>query len=47
MDAIVKQLRPQLMDIFHHLHEHPEVSWKEYVTTAFIKRHLEENGCKV
>ena len=26
----------RLTEIFQHLHENPEVSWKEYETTAYI-----------
>ncbi|CAM4313537.1 amidohydrolase [Bacillus manliponensis] len=37
-------LQNQLDEIFHYLHEHPEVSWKEYNTSAYIARFLEGEG---
>lgn len=46
MDATVDRLRPELMQIFEHLHRHPETSWKEFETTAYIKQHLEAHGCR-
>ncbi len=30
------ELQERLTEIFQHLHENPEVSWKEYETTAYI-----------
>ena len=46
MDTTVDRLRPELMQIFEHLHRHPETSWKEFETTAYIKQHLEAHGCR-
>ena len=34
----------RLSGIFQHLHENPEVSWKEYNTTAYIAKFLEGEG---
>ena len=31
------ELQERLTEIFQHLHENPEVSWKEYETTAYIR----------
>ncbi|WP_433746457.1 M20 peptidase aminoacylase family protein [Falsibacillus pallidus] len=43
LDANQKE---DLMKIFNHLHENPEISWKEYKTTAYIKEILEAHGCR-
>ncbi|SDI71773.1 amidohydrolase [Natribacillus halophilus] len=40
-------MHPQLTNIFEHLHAHPEISWEEHNTTAYIKNLLEEYGCEV
>lgn len=37
-------LQDRLSEIFQHLHENPEVSWKEYNTTAYITKFLEAEG---
>lgn len=34
MKELLKELKPQVMEIFHDLHENPEVSWKEFQTTS-------------
>lgn len=47
MDIAVDRLRSELMHIFDHLHRHPEASWKEFETTAYVKQHLETNGCRI
>jgi amidohydrolase len=36
------ELKPELLRIFNHLHTHPEISWKEYSTTDFLKGLVEE-----
>jgi len=46
MLTITKNLEPRLLEIFHHLHSYPEISWEETNTTAYIKGLLEEAGCK-
>ena len=38
------ELQERLTEIFQHLHENPEVSWKEYETTAYITDFLKEEG---
>ncbi|MFD6442411.1 M20 peptidase aminoacylase family protein [Peribacillus sp. NPDC060186] len=43
----IKKLRPRIIDIFDHLHSHPETSWNEVNTTAFISNVLKENQCSV
>lgn len=39
-------MKQTIMDIFEHLHANPEVSWKEYETTSFLKQKLEDLGCR-
>jgi amidohydrolase len=43
----VTDLRSKILEIFDHLHQHPEVSWKEFQTTEYIANQLEKLGCKV
>ncbi|MDM5186852.1 M20 peptidase aminoacylase family protein [Bacillus sp. DX4.1] len=38
------ELQDRLNEIFQYLHENPEISWKEYNTTAYITKFLEEEG---
>ncbi|GLC89462.1 M20 peptidase aminoacylase family protein [Lysinibacillus piscis] len=40
------RLRPRLMEIFTHLHAHPEVSWHEVETTNYIFDLLTKEGFK-
>ena len=44
--SLVK-LRPRIIEIFDHLHAHPETSWNEVRTTEFIAEILTENQCTV
>ncbi|MFJ7677086.1 M20 peptidase aminoacylase family protein [Peribacillus sp. NPDC097198] len=44
--SLVK-LRPRIIEIFDHLHAHPETSWNEVKTTDFIADILTENQCTV
>lgn len=39
-------MEQRLQKIFEHLHRHPEVSWKEENTTAYLKQQLEDIGLK-
>ncbi|MBM7648391.1 amidohydrolase [Bacillus ectoiniformans] len=39
-------LESRILDIFHHLHTHPEISWKETETTAFIEDLLKAEGVR-
>ncbi|MGE7766304.1 M20 peptidase aminoacylase family protein [Peribacillus sp. NPDC096540] len=43
----IEKLRPRIFDIFDHFHTHPETSWNEVNTTAFISNVLKENQCSV
>ncbi|MBT2217968.1 M20 peptidase aminoacylase family protein [Virgibacillus dakarensis] len=40
-------IEKRVKNTFHYLHEHAEISWEEIETTKYIKKILEENGCKV
>lgn len=44
--AMNKTAEIDVMEIFEHLHLHPEISWKEKQTTAYIKRLCEEFGLR-
>ncbi|GIN68887.1 MULTISPECIES: M20 peptidase aminoacylase family protein [Bacillus] len=46
MASLTDHIKQKMINIFEHLHKHPEVSWKEHQTTAFLKEQLEENGCR-
>ena len=46
MKTILNELEPYIHSIFEYLHSHPEVSWKEYETAAFIEKRLSEEGIK-
>ncbi|WP_238941936.1 M20 peptidase aminoacylase family protein [Bacillus sp. REN10] len=41
------RLESRLLDIFHHLHTHPEISWEETNTTAYIADLLRSEGVSV
>ncbi|KON71069.1 amidohydrolase [Peribacillus butanolivorans] len=47
MTQSIEKLRPRIIEIFDHLHSHPETSWNEVNTTAFISNVLKENQCSV
>jgi amidohydrolase len=47
MDTTYKTIKPMLNTIFKHLHQHPEISWKEYKTTEYIKELLAESECTI
>lgn len=36
-----------IKETFRYLHQHPEISWEEVETTAYIKRELTQLGCRV
>lgn len=42
MQKLSEEMKQTIMDIFEHLHANPEVSWKEYETTSFLKQKLED-----
>ncbi|WJY26081.1 MULTISPECIES: M20 peptidase aminoacylase family protein [Sporosarcina] len=39
--------KKQVMETFEHLHNNPELSWEEEQTTAYVKKRLEDAGCRV
>ncbi|MGE6260765.1 M20 peptidase aminoacylase family protein [Heyndrickxia sporothermodurans] len=41
------EVKGSLLKIFHHLHQHPEISWEEWETTKFLKNIVEKEGCRV
>ncbi len=47
MKKLIEELKPEILNIFQHLHENPEISWKELQTTNYISRFLEKNGLEV
>ncbi|MEH7334623.1 M20 peptidase aminoacylase family protein [Neobacillus drentensis] len=47
MKNAIKKISPIIFELFDHLHEHPELSWKEVKTTEFIADILQRNGCLV
>ncbi|MGO0063731.1 M20 peptidase aminoacylase family protein [Brevibacillus fluminis] len=47
MRTTIEQLKPAIFSLYEHLHQHPEVSWKEEKTTAFIADLLEKHQCRV
>jgi amidohydrolase len=42
--ALAKQYAPALIDIRHHLHAHPELSYQEFETSKFIQQELKKLG---
>ncbi|HEY0273319.1 MAG TPA: amidohydrolase, partial [Chitinophaga sp.] len=44
IQALAKQYAPVFIDIRHHLHAHPELSFQEYATAAFVRGKLDEYG---
>lgn len=47
MKEAIKKIEKEIFSIFNHLHKNPEVSWKEYQTTEFLRWQLEKEGYKV
>ncbi|GEL77759.1 M20 peptidase aminoacylase family protein [Tenuibacillus multivorans] len=47
MNKLIESLKPQLIDIFNHLHTYPEISWEEVKTTEYIENLLENEGINV
>jgi hippurate hydrolase len=42
--TLARELAPAFIDIRHHIHSHPELSFEEYATSAFIRQKLDEFG---
>ncbi|MDG5786208.1 M20 peptidase aminoacylase family protein [Evansella sp. AB-P1] len=47
LNDILRETEPKVLEIFEHLHENPEVSWKEYQTSKYIVELLKEIGLRV
>ncbi|MDS9471497.1 M20 peptidase aminoacylase family protein [Sporosarcina pasteurii] len=47
MKAVLKEIKPIVDEVFHHLHTHPEISWQEVETTRYIQQLLENEGFQV
>ncbi|HHW37215.1 MAG TPA: amidohydrolase [Bacillales bacterium] len=47
MKRLIGELKPEILNIFQHLHENPEISWREFQTTNFIAKILEKTGLEV
>ena len=41
---LAKQYAPQFIEVRHHLHAHPELSYKEFETSKFVQQKLTEFG---
>jgi metal-dependent amidase/aminoacylase/carboxypeptidase family protein len=37
---LAKQYAPQFIEVRHHLHAHPELSYKEFETSKFVQQKL-------
>jgi amidohydrolase len=46
LKAGLENISADVEKIFEHLHQHPEVSWKELQTTEYIRQMLEGHGCR-
>src|ERR1700674_1457687 len=42
--ALVKKYSPAFIEVRHHLHANPELSYQEFKTSAFIQNKLKEFG---
>jgi amidohydrolase len=42
--SLAKQYAPDYIDIRHHLHAHPELSYQEFETSAYIQKQLSDYG---
>ncbi len=42
--TLAREYAPAFIDIRHHIHSHPELSFEEYATSAFIQQKLDEFG---
>jgi amidohydrolase len=42
--SLAKEYKQEFIDVRHHLHAHPELSYQEFETSAFVQRKLKELG---
>ncbi|HSI66766.1 MAG TPA: M20 peptidase aminoacylase family protein [Planococcus sp. (in: firmicutes)] len=47
MESVLEEIKPIVQGVFEHLHNHPEISWKEVETTKYLKEFLEKEGFRV
>ncbi len=47
MKKTLQTIKPKIFEMFEWLHTHPEVSWHEVKTTAYIADILKENECEM
>ncbi len=47
MKSCIEPHRTRLNEAFTYLHEHPEISWEEVGTTAYLKKLIEQEGYPV
>lgn len=47
MEEIIKKLAPYLQEVWHYLHDHPELSLEEYETTAYLTSLVKQYPCEV
>lgn len=45
--SLAEELRPELVRVRRHLHENPELSYQEFETSAFLRRHLQKAKLEV
>src|SRR5664279_5229780 len=41
---LAKQYAPEFIEVRHHLHENPELSYEEYETSKFVQQKLKQFG---
>src|SRR5256885_3746357 len=44
ISSLAKKYAPEFIEIRHHLHAHPELSYQEYETSKFVQKKLKEYG---
>src|SRR6185503_6327526 len=44
---LAKKYSPEFIEIRHHLHSHPELSYQEFETSKFIQQKLKELGISI
>ncbi len=44
IQQLAHQYHPEFIEVRHHLHSHPELSYKEFETSKYIQQHLKQSG---
>lgn len=47
VDEMAQTLEPKMIERRHHLHQYPELSNREYLTSAYVEKHLRQLGLEV